>query len=317
MAIEWNKNSFEYKVLNLKDDYEGKVISTFIKSKLNRVERNSILYIHGFQDYFFQFNLADSFDQNGYNFYALELRKCGHSLLPHQHSNFCKDISEYFEEIDNVIELILNFSDAKIVFLGHSLGGLIGCAYLNCGRKKESISTLILNSPFLEFNKPLLLKVTIPFLSRILSYFKPFSLTYGLSPSLNAKSIHKDYFGEWDFDTSFIPLDGYPVYWAWLNAVSKCFYFLRNHSKISIPILVLHSSRSVRLKAYNPNFSEVDTVLNVKDIIRFSHLLGKDLTLFSVRNAMHDILLSKYEVRNYAFNKIIEWLNIKLKKNLY
>ena len=312
MANEWNENSFEYLVLNLNDDYEGRVTSTFIKSKQNRVGRKSILYIHGFQDYFFQYTLAKSFDQNNLNFYSIELRKCGHSFLPHQHSNFCKDISEYYEEIDSAIELIIKFSDTKIILLGHSLGGLISCAYLNYGRNKECISALILNSPFLEFNRPLFLKIAIPILSRVLSYFWPFSKTPGLSPSLNAKSIHKDYFGEWYFDSSLIPLDGYPVYWAWVNAVSKCFYFLRKHSIISVPILVLHSSRSVRTKEYNPKLTEVDTVLNVSDIIHYSPLLGKDLTLLSVSNGMHDIFLSKLEVRNYAFNQMIEWLNIKL-----
>lgn len=315
MAEYLNEHNFIYEILNLKDDYEGKVIATFIKSKQNQGHKMSILYIHGFYDYFFQFGLAESFNQNGFSFYALELRKCGHSLLPHQHSNFCKDLNEYFEEIDNAIELILESGHHSIILLGHSLGGLISCLYMNCGKNRDSISALVLNSPFFDFNKPMLLKLVIPFMSRIVSCFFPFARTNKLSPSLNAKNIHKDYNGEWDFNTEWIPLNGYPIYWNWLNAVSKGFFILKQRSNITVPILIMHSSQSVRLKAYNPKFSNVDTVLNVSDIIRVSHSLGKDITLISVTNGMHDVFLSKFEVREFAFSQMIGWLKKRLIKN--
>jgi alpha-beta hydrolase superfamily lysophospholipase len=42
--------------------------------------------------------LADTFINAGYNFYALDLRKYGRSLMDHQHPNLCKDVFEYFEE---------------------------------------------------------------------------------------------------------------------------------------------------------------------------------------------------------------------------
>ena len=65
-----------------------------------------MLYVHGFVDYFFQTHLAEFFTARGYDFYALDLRKYGRSLLDHQTPNFCRDMSEYFPEIDAAVRII-------------------------------------------------------------------------------------------------------------------------------------------------------------------------------------------------------------------
>ena len=44
----------------------------------------AMLYVHGHNDYFFQRHVADFYAGLGIGFYALDLRKCGRSLLPHQ-----------------------------------------------------------------------------------------------------------------------------------------------------------------------------------------------------------------------------------------
>ena len=43
-----------------------------------------MLYVHGYNDYFFQKHAADFYTGLGISFYALDLRKPGRSLLPHQ-----------------------------------------------------------------------------------------------------------------------------------------------------------------------------------------------------------------------------------------
>jgi alpha-beta hydrolase superfamily lysophospholipase len=57
----------------------------------------------------------------GYAFYALDLRKHGRSLRPHQHPNFCKNIAEYYPEITRSIDVI----GAPVLLAGHSTGGLV------------------------------------------------------------------------------------------------------------------------------------------------------------------------------------------------
>ena len=65
-----------------------------------------MLHVHGFCDYFFQTATAEFFAALGYDFYALDLRKYGRSLLPHQTPNFCLDLAEYYAELDAAIALI-------------------------------------------------------------------------------------------------------------------------------------------------------------------------------------------------------------------
>ena len=303
---------FEFEVLNLRDDYEGKVTATLIKSLRNNSEHHSILYIHGFFDYFFHPHLAEFFLESNYNFYALDLRKCGRSLLPHQHSNYCKDISEYFEEIDKAIEIISNSYNLKIILLGHSQGGLICSAYLNFGRNKDKISALVLNSPFFDFNEPSIVKTVLPFFSKVISSLFPFAKIRDKSLPVYAKSLHKDHHGEWDFNPEWKSVDkGYPIYFSWLNAISEGFNLIKYHSKIAIPVLVLHSSRSRKYRVWNHNLLKVDGVLNIENIDRISRRLGNDVTIISVSNGMHDIFLSSKEVRTHAFKQMNDWLNLK------
>lgn len=301
---------FDYEVLKLHNDYEGEVIATLIKSSSNTLGHHSVLYIHGFFDYFFHPHLADFFHQHGLNFYALDLRKCGRSLLPHQHSNYCKNLSEYFEEIDEAIRIIVNSNNSKLILLGHSLGGLICSAYLNYGRKRNCISALILNSPFFDFNEPFLIKGVVPSLSKIISVVFPFAKIRDYSLPVYARSLHKDHYGEWDFNPAWKPLDeGYPVYFSWLNAVSRGFTYIKKHSEILVPVLVLHASESVKSKVWNKKLLEADGVLNVRDIIRISMRLGKDVTITGISHGMHDVFLSGEAVRINAFNQMTEWLD--------
>ena len=304
------KELFDFEVLNLRDDYEGRVVATLIKAKQNNSKNHSVLYIHGFFDYFFHPHVAEFFLQNNYNFYALDLRKCGRSLLPHHHSNFCKDIGEYFEEIDTAIEIIRNSSNSKIILLGHSLGGLICSMYLNTGNKRDSISALVLNSPFFGFNEPAIVKSAIPFLSKVISGVFPFAMIRDYSLPVYAKSLHKDYHGEWDFNPDWKPLEeGYSIYFSWLKAVNKGFNFIKQHSEIVIPVLVLHSSHSAKYKAWDKKLMEVDGVLNIRDIAGIGQRLGDNVTIISISQGMHDVFLSKKEVRTHTFTIMNDWLN--------
>src|SRR6185295_14302653 len=88
------------------DDYEGRVVATLVRLPVPEAPRGAVLYVHGFVDYFFQRHMAERFAAEGYAFYALDLRKYGRSLLPHQHPGFCKDLSEYYADITRALEKI-------------------------------------------------------------------------------------------------------------------------------------------------------------------------------------------------------------------
>ena len=145
--MDLNKD-FTSKDLILQSDYEGEVKAVLTYSNYNKGDRDSVLYVHGFIDYFFHPHVAEAFNANGFDFFALDLRKHGRALLPHQHPNYCRSITEYFEEITMAIELI-HQNSRGIYLLGHSTGGLTTSLYMNEGSKKDLVKGLILNSPFL------------------------------------------------------------------------------------------------------------------------------------------------------------------------
>ena len=72
------------RTIQMPDDYEGKVVCTLVKKPQLPETKQAILYIHGYNDYFFQKQLGDSVNAHGYNFYAMDLRKYGRSILPNQ-----------------------------------------------------------------------------------------------------------------------------------------------------------------------------------------------------------------------------------------
>ena len=79
--------------LELAEDDEGAVVATLVRRPADkRRARGAVLHVHGFCDYFFQTGVAEFFTGLGYDFYAVDLRKHGRSLLPHQTPNFVLDL---------------------------------------------------------------------------------------------------------------------------------------------------------------------------------------------------------------------------------
>src|SRR5690554_5981760 len=115
--------------------------------------------------------MGQKFNTQGYDFYALDLRKYGRSLMEHQHPNYCIDIEEYFEEISIVLRQIHEASKEKVVLLAHSTGGLITANYMNFGKEKNLVKTLVLNSPFSDLIcRELKKQQQLPFLILLADY---------------------------------------------------------------------------------------------------------------------------------------------------
>jgi alpha-beta hydrolase superfamily lysophospholipase len=298
---------FDYRTIQLSPDYEGKVIATLISSKFNVGNRESVLYLHGYIDYFFHPHVCERFIENNFDFYALDLRKYGRSILEHQRPNFCLDIEEYFEEISIAIRQINKTGNSLIHLLGHSTGGLIASNYMNYGKEKSSIKSLILNSPFLDFNQPVFAKKATYLTAKIASTILPYSYINGALSPVYMQSIHKDYYGEWDFNLNWKPISGFPTYFKWIVAISRAQKNLLR-SNIGVPVLIMHSSHSRSISTFSQEAMSSDTVLDIEDIKRIGPQLGKQVTLLEIENAQHDIFLSPIEVREKAFDKMFAWL---------
>ena len=307
------ENNFTFHTLELKPDYEGKVVATLIEKKSANPAKKALLYLHGFNDYFVQDHLAAWANKLGYNFYALELRKYGRSILPHQKPNDFRDIREYFEEIDKAIAFIREKEkNEKLVFIGHSTGGLIGALYAHDHRNDNLVDALILNSPFFDFNvSAFLTKTFIPLMVTLAGSFPGLPSPVGLDKGYGY-SMHKSHFGEWDYELNLKPDAGFRIHASWIKGIYTAQKELQQGLDIQCPVLVMYSAKSVKPGNYRPEMQDTDTVLNVKDIERFSHVIGKKVERASFEGGVHDLLLSKKPVRE----KVFQTMEVFLDKNL-
>lgn len=299
--------NFTFQDIDLGIDYEGPVGAALISYNKNESKRQPILYIHGFSDYFYHPHLAEKVSEAGYNFFALELRKYGRSIQKHQHANYCRSLFEYFPEIDFALKKITEVSRQKAVLLGHSNGGLITSLYAIHGKYKDLIQLLILNSPFLELNlNPLVRKIAIPILGLLSKAFPYAKFNNAVNP-LYPKSIDKNYYGEWEINHQYKPIEGFPGYFSWLKAVATAQKSV-SRNRINFPTLVLLSSDSFIPSIWSERISKSDIILNVNDIQKRALKLGDNITMIEINQAMHDVFLSAKEVREQAFVQMFTWI---------
>jgi alpha-beta hydrolase superfamily lysophospholipase len=276
---------FEALELEFAHDYDGPVVSTLGRLPTGNAPRGAALYVHGFSDYFFQRHMAERFAAEGYAFYALDLRKYGRSIRPHQHANFCKSISEHYADITAAIDVI----GSDVLLAGHSMGGLVTSLYAHEGERRRQIQALWLNSPFFDWNLPEWRKVQLHVATAIGRY----------CPFLNdPKAFRPDYTRtlrtEWDFDASLKPDFGFPLYYGWLGAITDAFEKLHRGLAIECPVLSMHSDQA-------------DVVLDWRHIARWSRVLGPNVTVMAFPGAWHDLILSPGRIREEVFSQLFAW----------
>ncbi len=301
--------SFEATTLNFPDDYEGPVRATLVRRRASVPTRKAVLYLHGYLDYFFQTHLADEYNRHGFNFYALDLRKYGRSLGAGQHLSFCKDIREYFGEISASLQIMTEEDDNNWVVLnGHSTGGLISALYAEEGEQKARIDALFLNSPFFDFNlgaRDRLLVRTTTWLAPVF----PYLTLQGKGNSPYMESIHADHRGEWAMDLTYRPMGSFTHYAGWFRAISRAHQRLRRGLSIACPVLVMHSDKSVYGEQWHEGFQAGDAILNVAHIREGSRHLGPNVKVVEIEDGLHDLVLSRPDVRAHVFEELFGWLD--------
>jgi alpha-beta hydrolase superfamily lysophospholipase len=296
----------DYQVRTL--DLTGAKVATLVRLAAGNATRGAILYVHGFADYFFQRHVAEHFTAQGYDFYAVDLRHYGRSLRKEDTPNYVTDIEEHFEELDAAVEVIHGDGHDKLVVMAHSTGGLITPLWLDA-RKDHKVDALVLNSPWFELAENRVMRTVGTAVIDVVGRFAPkLVLRKGLGP-VYGQSIHRDHHGEWDFDLAMKPLAAFPVLAGWLRAIRIGHARLQRGLNVTIPVLVLHSSRSwLHAKAWGQEAMTADTVLDVADMIKYAPKLGSDVTVVEIVDGVHDLFLSAEPVRAKALAEVDSWL---------
>ena len=300
---------FEKLTVNMGKDYEGNVTTTIIRKKTNLTNDSAFLYIHGFNDYFFQYELAEKIEEDGYRFYAIDLRKFGRSILPHQKPSNFRDIREYYPDIDLAINVMKSEGIKNIVILAHSTGGLIASLYIEDNKQDDTIKLLVLNSPFFDFNLKGLKKAIVPIISFI-GKFSPDTKNKIKEKNFYLNTISKDMDGEWIFNKDWKMNKLEPTY-GWIRGIHNGQKRIKKGLSLDIPVLVMRSSKSEYIyteKAYN-NYDGGDLILSVKDIAKYSIGLGNNITNIVIDKAFHDIFLSRKDIREKGYKNMFFWVN--------
>ncbi|UKI39291.1 MAG: alpha/beta hydrolase [Alistipes putredinis] len=279
---------FETTAIPMPDDYEGQVITTIIKAHATVSSARAVLYVHGYTDYFFQEHFAERMTEHGLNFYAVDLRKYGRSLLPWQHPNYCRDMSEYYPDIDKAVETILADGNTDITLVGHSTGGLLCALYCAFGDRRKSIGRLILNSPFLEFNVPWVLRKTVIPVVAALGKSVPlcphgecaFSRVFQKRALVRKRRV--------EFQYGIQAEERVPALFRMgRSRKTRPEYYKKQDLALDIPILLMSSEKSNKGRAWNYKAAHSDTVLDVEHIRRYGMRLGDDVESVSFRGGLH------------------------------
>jgi alpha-beta hydrolase superfamily lysophospholipase len=276
---------FEALELEAADDYDGAVVATLVRLPSAEAPRGAVLYVHGFSDYFFQRHMAERFNLEGYAFHALDLRKHGRSLRPHQHPNFCKSVAEYHDDVSRAIDAI----GAPVLLAGHSTGGLVCSLYAHEGARRSEIRGLWLNSAFFDWRMPDWQRPQLHVAAATGRFF-PFLHRAEPFPPRYVNALLE----EWEFDTRLKPPRGFPLYYGWIGAISDAHERVHKGLAIECPVLSMHAD-------------EADIVLDWRDIARWSRSLGRDVAVLAFPGGWHDLVLSPRPIREEVFRQLFAW----------
>ena len=300
---------YEARYVNQGEAFDGPCRSTIVRKRTSMPSKRGYLYIHGFNDYFFQSEMGERFVDSGYHFYAVDLRRYGRSREPWQYPFDIRDQKEYFADIDSALSQMRRDGITDITLSGHSTGGLTVILYGVERGARCGVNRIVTDSPFLEWNfSDFMRNVAAPaigFFGRIIPNGK---IKQGHCDGY-AYSLLKEYHGEWTYDTDWKMVYSPPVTMSWVGAIDRAQAAITKKGKrnLTVPVLVMHSSRKVSGCNWTPEFQYGDAVLDPSMIQAKGKKIGA--TVCTIDSGLHDLILSSLPVREAAYDTIFSFIN--------
>jgi alpha-beta hydrolase superfamily lysophospholipase len=282
------------------------MVATLVRKAPADRRRRAVLYVHGWNDYFFQTHLADQMSDIGFDFYAIDLRRYGRSLRRGHLRGFITDLDDYGDELGTAADIIAENHD-QLVLMGHSTGGLITSLW--AAKNSARIDALILNSPWLDLQSSAMVRTLGTPVIEALGSSLPTSVLRLPETGFYARTVHNSLGGEWDYDLDLKLIPSAPIRVGWLRAILQGHQRVAAGLHIEVPILVLTSAASEFARRWHEGLRTVDTVLDVEQIAKRATKLGYCVTIVRIDEAMHDVILSAPNVRKVAFDEMSRWID--------
>lgn len=290
-------------------DEEGPLVATLIHREPvdpapARAPRPPILLMHGWSDYVLDRGLMEHLGMLGHDVWGLDLRKHGRSLLPGQTPTAVDHLNRYDAEIFAALRQIGR--DRPPILLAHSTGGLTAALWAQ--RNSGSVAGLVLNSPWLEMHlgpgARALARGPVHLLTKWLRR-RPILPRGG---DHYARSTHRSYGGPYDYDLDLKPARGHRFPAETLEAVLDGQRRLAAAGPLTIPVLVLHSTRTRIGPRFREEMRRADSVLDVRSLSAAAGRLGPRVRIEAIAGARHDVFLSDADARARALRILDDWL---------
>lgn len=303
---------YEARSVNMGEAFDGPAVCTLVRNLVKTGSKKAVLYVHGFNDYFFQKEMGEQFVDSGYNFYAVDLRRYGRSLRPWQYPFNVRKMDEYFEDIDSALRVIRLDGNMDVSLSGHSTGGLTVALYAAERGEHCGVQRVVTDSPFLDWNfSAFYRKVLIPAV-KLWGAVSPNTKIKQGHCDAYAESLLRQYHGEWEYNTDWKMVYSPPVTASWIRAVSKAQSRLMKHAdKIAVPVLVMHSGRGLNTCTWSEECQSADVVLNPEMIAKRGRKLGVSPDVATIDSGMHDLILSSPKVREAAYDTIFRFIRTR------
>lgn len=278
---------------------------------------SAVLYLPGFVDYFFQSHFAQAFINAGIEFYGLDQRAQGRSITDGD-LEYINDLRLRNVEIAYAVRKLRERGHRHITLAGHSTGGLQASIYAARGTiggpassnpPAPAVDALLLNSPWFALHRTQPLKAIGIAAAMLIGGRLP-DASLGILGADYVQNLHTNFGGEWDFDDGWKLLEEMPARAGFLRSVFALQAELRRGLGLRIPVLLATSGKSGHPTKPTPEeLATCDVVLNPADMWRLSEKLGDDVTTRIFPGAVHDITLSRAQVRDDFTNIAVDWVH--------
>lgn len=336
---EWQADllgpGFEAISLELPRDEEGELPATLVRhlpaADPHRIpgtpDRGGFvfLYMHGWNDYFYQREMARHVSLAGGYFFALDLSKYGRSWRPWQTFGWTEDVLGYDLDLAAALEQIRKLHpDLPLLLSGHSTGGLVACYWAM--RNRAQLSALLLTSPWIEMPKGMIQRKTAFTAGNLLGRRRgrtplPMRRDSDSTYQVSLEGWNPKYDGQlpeelirWKADPSISGWNLVPqwkgtqnsvVRIGWLGAIAKAQQSVLHSKPLNLPVYFYTSTQSYEGKR-NRKAMYADTVLNVETLCSAAWKLSTQLTLERYRGK-HDPMLSFPPIRKEIWMGMHRW----------
>ena len=319
---------YQQATVHLGEDAEGEIVATFVRkdpSKLTlqerwrrwhfsvRGHRLAIMYVHGWNDYFYRRHASEYWESLGIPFYAVDLRKFGRSYRPYQTPGYIEDLHEYRLEFNALRDQIIKEQgkDVRILMIAHSQGGLSASLWVNA-EHPHHVEALALNSPWLELQGNRMFRLLSTPVVQMYRLRGGKTVMPMRDPGFYARCIKRSTGGEWDYlDHPLNPGVEFLTRAGWMQAIYNGQDEIAKNLDIQIPVLVCTSDKSMMLQStWDEGMREADSVLDITAIRQAALHLGDVVALATIRGGLHDLSMSKPDARRKYFRIVTMWASM-------